>query len=54
MDIKEYQWDLLHDAPLSKMDQARQLARHLRFLTKLAQSIGYSLEELASLDKEEQ
>lgn len=53
MHLNEYQRDIANEPRPSVMEQAKMLARHLRFLTVMAQGIGYSLEELASLDKEE-
>ena len=51
MEIREYEATLPELGDV--MEQARTLARHLRFLAQMAKAIGFSLEELASLDREE-
>lgn len=52
MDIRAYQQAIASEPNPTIIEQAKMLARHLRFLTVMAQAIGYSLEELASLDME--
>lgn len=52
MDLRDYQEALDNEPVPGVMEQAQQLARHLRFITHMARLLGYSLEELASLDME--